>query len=742
MRSVDPDRGAVDLLAARADRAAEAGVGIPYDFRGEATRRDFLQVLGAGLVVGLVVESALAQPPGPGAGRRGGGAGGRGAATLSARVHVGADGILTVMTGKVECGQGARAELTQAAAEELRVPVDRIRLEMADTALVPDDGGTYGSLTTPASVPPLRKGCAACRDLLVDLAVRRFGEPARACEVRAGKVTVDPDRSVSYADLAIDEAAARAFAAAVPADVRLTPVERFELLGRPLARPNGGEIVRGAHEYPSDIVRPGMLHGKILRPPSFGAKLAAIDLAPARAIEGVVVIRDGDFVGVAAPSTWIAQQAIDALADEARWEAVPHPASADLFASLREHKILRPGQADPSAQPFRTELAAAKQSAKRTYEVAYVQHAPLEPRAAVAEWADGRLTVWTGTQVPFGVRNELARAFGLADDRVRVIVPDFGGGFGGKHSGESAVEAARLAQAAGVPVRLVWTRAEEFTWAQFRPAAVIDAEASLDAAGMLTSWRFVNLNSGAAEVDTPYRVGPKRCEYVACSPPLRHGSYRGLAATANNFARESFMDELAELAGRDPLAFRLAHLSNPRIAAVLQAVADRADWAGRARRVEPNVGLGLACGQDKGSVVAACVEVAVDPTTAAITVRRATQAYECGKILNPTGLRAQVEGAIVQGLGPALREAIEFAGGKITNATFGRYLVPRFADVPELDILLLDRPDLPSAGAGETPLIAVAPAIANAVRAATGVRVRSMPIRLPEAATSGSKVDA
>ena len=431
--------------------------------------------------------------------------------------------------------------------------------------------------------------------------------------------------------------------------------------------------------------------------------------------------------------------ALDALADTAEYTPAdrPRPATADVYDFLRAHT-----RDAPPANPFGDELGRAAKTLKQTYHVAYIQHVPMEPRAAVAEWADGKLTAWTGTQVPFGVKAELVRAFELADDRVRVIVPDFGGGFGGKHSGECAVEAARLAKGAGRPVRLVWTRAEEFAWAQFRPAAVIDAEASLDESGRLTSWHFLNLNSGPAEVQTPYRVSKNQCRYVACDPPLRHGSYRGLAATANNFARESFMDELAEAAGRDPLAFRLDNLDNPRIRAVLEEVARRADWANRSKKAGPDVGIGLACGTDKGSFVAAVAEVAVDRAKGTIAVRKVCQAYECGKILNPAGLMKQVTGAIIQGIGPALREATEFSGGMVTNATLTKYLVPRFADVPELDIHLMDRPDLPSAGAGETPLIAIAPAIANAVRAATGLRIREMPIRLPGAKSTEEPADA
>ena len=353
----------------------------------------------------------------------------------------------------------------------------------------------------------------------------------------------------------------------------------------------------------------------------------------------------------------------------------------------------------------------------------------MEPRAAVAEWADGKVTVWTATQNPFSVRSEVARAFSLAEDKVRVIVPDFGGGFGGKHSGETAVEAARLAQAAGKPVSLRWTREEEFTWAYFRPAAVIQAEASLDGDGQITSWHFVNINSGGSAVETPYRVAKSRSQFIQAEAPLRHGSYRALASTANTFARECFMDELAEAAGKDSLGFRVAHLENERLKAVLVEAATRFDWEKQSQRKEPNVGVGLACGTEKGSYVAACVEIEVTENQR-IKVRRVCQAFECGAIINPKNLLAQVQGCIIMGLGPALREEVRFQDGKVTTASFSRYLVPRFEDVPEMDIHLLNRLDLPSVGAGETPIIAIAPAIANAVFHATGRRVRAMPIRL------------
>ena len=383
--------------------------------------------------------------------------------------------------------------------------------------------------------------------------------------------------------------------------------------------------------------------------------------------------------------------------------------------------------------PFADEAAQASQVLRQTYQVAYVQHAPLEPRAAVAEWTGEKLTVWAATQNPFGHRSELVRAFHLPEDRVRVIVPDFGAGFGGKHTGEASVEAARLAKAAGKPVSLRWTREEEFTWAYFRPAALIQAEASLDQHGSITSWHFININSGPSAVETPYRIEKHRSQFVSSAPPLRHGSYRALAATANNFARESFMDELALAAKADPLAFRLAHLENARLRAVLETAAARFNWKSRVGKKEENVGVGLACGTEKGSYVAACAEIEIDLEHEQIVVRHVCEVFECSAILNPDNLLKQVQGAIIMGLGPALREEMRFENGVLLNASFRKCQVPRFDDVPEMDIHLLNRPDLASAGAGETPIIAIAPAIANAVFHCIGVRVRSMPIRLPNA---------
>lgn len=695
----------------------ETAEGVEFDF--SVDRRTFVQVLGAGLMVALAPAAALGQ-----ARNRGGGSGGSRA--VSTRIHIGNDGVITVLSGKIEMGQGARTELAQAAAEELRVPFAQIKMVLGDTALVPDDGLSAGSRTTPSTVPAVRQAAAAARKLLTELAAKKWNADPSTLEVRDGKIADRASaRTVSYADLARSGEAAAELQKSAPGEVTLTPVSEWRVMGISLSRPGLSDIVAGAHKFPSDHTRPGMLYGKVLRQPSYGAKLVSADLEPAKAMKDVVAVQDGTFVGVAAPTTRQAEEALRAVAQTCKWESAPHPSSREISKYLRDH-----AQGGVPANPFSEELEKAEKKLKANYEIPYVQHAPMETRVALAEWVDGKLMVWSATQNPFGYHNELARAFRLANEDVRVVIPDFGGGFGGKHTGEVAIEAARLAKAAGKPVLVRWTREEEFTWAYFRPAAVIDAEATLDAQGALTSWHFININSGGAALDTPYRAGKTRTRFIQSDAPLRQGSYRVLAAVANNFARECFMDELAAAAKVDPLDFRLAHLENPRLRAVLEEAAKEFSWRERVKEKKPGVGLGIACGTEKGSVVAACIEAAIDAERDTVTVRSITEAFECGAIVNPDNLMAQVKSCIIMSLGPALREEMRFAEGTMRNAVFSRYLVPRFADVPELNIHLMNRPDIPSAGAGETPMIAIAPALANAVFYATGKRMRQLPIRL------------
>ncbi|MBK9167289.1 MAG: xanthine dehydrogenase family protein molybdopterin-binding subunit [Bryobacterales bacterium] len=670
------------------------------------TRREFMGAA-AGLLITVAGAPAQRDAPAP---------------TLGSRLHISADGTITVLTGKVEVGQGSRTQLAMAAAEEMRVALDHVRVTMADTDLVPNDGITAGSRTTPSTVPAVRHAAAAARGVLVAAAARQWDLDPASLTVRDGAAVHPDGRTFTYAALAQSPALTGAYREPVTATALTAPSE-WRVFGTPRHQTNARAMVTGEHRYPSDIERPGMLYGSVLRPPRYGATLVSLDLAAAG---DVVAVHDSGFAGCAAPTSLAARRAVEALAATAKWEMREHPSSATLY----EHLKANAGSASrgESRGSLETGFQQASRRLRATFHVPYIQHAPMEPRAAVAEWDGGKLTVWTGTQNPFGVRDQLSRAFGIAAEDVRVIVPDSGGGFGGKHTGETAIEAARLAREARRPVSLRWTRAEEFMWAYFRPAGLYELEAGLDEEGRLTAWDFTNYNAGTAALESPYRVAHSRTRFFPCESPLREGSYRGIAATANHFARECFVDELARAAAEDPLDFRLLHLDNPRLRAVLDAAAERFRWGTTRRGLRRRTGIGIACGTEKGSYVAACAEV--DAQGGGIEVRRFAMAYECGAILNPSNLLAQVEGSIIQGLGAALSESIEFEGGLLTNGSFGRYRVPRFRNVPPIEIELVNRPDLAPAGAGETPIVAVAPAIANAVSDATGTAVRALPVRV------------
>lgn len=688
----------------------------PY-YHFEVSRREFVQTIGAGILISVAVPGVLAQR-----------APSRGPGNLAQRLHINPNGEITVFTSKVEVGQGSRTQLTQAAAEELHVPVERIKLIMADTDVGPDDGGTAGSRTTPSTVPAIRKACAAARQLVIDTAAANFNVDAKNLSVREGGVEgLPPGKQFGYGDLA-SEKHAEALKREIAPGIVVTEVTQWHTLGTAIPRVGAVEIVTGAHQYPSDISRAGMHHGKILRPVSYGAELTGIDLAPARSMADVTAVHDGDFVGFAAPTSFAAARAREEAARTAQWKKSPQISSDELYAHLRTHASAGRGRPDVKGSPEEA-LKNAKKVIRQSFNIAYIQHAPMEPRAAVAEWTDGKLTVWTGSQQPARVREDVARALRVPADRVRVIVPDTGGGFGGKHSGEVAVEAARLAQAAKRPVSVRWTREEEFTWAYFRPGGVIDIAAGLDDANAVVAWEHINFNSGSSAIGTPYQIPHISTEFRSCDAPLRSGSYRGLAATANNFARESLMDELAASLQLDPLEFRLRQLTNERVRAVLLAAAEKFNWkeAWKPSSSSKNIGVGLACGTEKGSFVACCAKIEVQGSKFKLV--KVVEAFECGAIQNPANLQAQVEGCIVMGLGGALHEEIQFKEGKLLNPKFSQYHVPRFKDVPPIETVLLNRTDLPSVGAGETPIIAIAPAIANALFNATQARIRSLPIR-------------
>jgi nicotinate dehydrogenase subunit B len=707
---------------------------LPWD-RAAKDADAFFELLADGLVTVVAADDGNqdggASPAGPGTGD-------------DAWVHVGADGTVTAFTGKVEAGQGTRTALALLVAEELAVPPASVRVVMGNTSLSPFDIGTFASRSMPYAAPPLRAAAAASARLLREAAAQRFGMDAGDLTAAAG-LLAGPDGapSVSYGELLAGQRRVER----VPASEPVRPAASWRSAGQPARALGAADVVTGTKRFPSDVSLDGMLHGSVLRAPAFGALLRSASTSAAAQQPGVQVVRDGDFIGVVAPDRAAALRAAGLI--DAAWECPPQPATADLDAYLRSHPV----EGEGWLSPFRHEqgdveaaLAAGPVRIDARYSAAYIAHVPLEPRAAVARWADGRLTVWTGTSTPFRARGEVAGALGIAESDVEIIVPDYGGGFGGKHGGAVAIEAARLARAAGRPVKVQWSRDEEFHQGYLRPAALLDVSCSADASGAISGWSFTNINSGQAGILSPYCSPHQRITFQPADSPLPQGPYRALASTANHFARESVIDELAHRLGADPLAFRLRHLDDERLAAVLRAAALRFGWDETSSRAGPGgdgagtgtnvaerdagtgvTGTGVALGMEKGGRVATAARVRVAPG-GGLQVLRLVTAFDCGAVVSPDNLANQVEGAVMMGLGGAMFEAIDFAGGRILNASMSGYRVPRLADLPECEVVLIDRPDQPSAGAGEAPIVAVAPAIANAIFHACGVRLRSMPL--------------
>jgi isoquinoline 1-oxidoreductase len=587
-------------------------------------RRKFFKLGGGGLVVAFVLHDLISlgnngtssqDPSHP--------------ENVDAWLHIVEDGTVQVFTGKVEVGQNIRTSLSQIVAEELVMPVSSITMIMGDTDLVPYDAGTFGSRSTPQMGTQLRKAAATAREALKEIASKKWNTPLANVQAENGMiVNIVTKEKIGYGALTKRSQLVIPVSDKAP----VIAVKDWKVAGKSVPKTDQMDFISGKHKYVSDMKMPGMLYGKVLRPPSYNAKLVEADLTKAKNIPGVIIVRDGDFVGVAAPDSRTATSAL--LSIDAKWEeSKDHPSNANIFEyllkNISEQKNERDGGTGTGDVAVGLSGAAFKYS--NTYNIDYIAHVPLEPRAAVAQWADGKLTVWTGTQRPFGVQQELAETFRLNKEKVRVMVPDTGSGYGGKHSGEAAIEAARLAQEAKAPVKVVWTREEEFTWAYFRPGGVIKVDAGVNKDGSITAWKFINYNSGGAGLDTQYKAGSKQITHVPSDTPLRQGSYRGLAATANVFARECSTTDLARLIGMDPLDFRLKNLDDDRFIDVLQAAAKAFVWD----KAKPaGHGYGIAGGFEKGGHVGTCAEVVVN-SDKEVKVLRITLAFECGAIVNP-----------------------------------------------------------------------------------------------------------
>ena len=688
-------------------------------------RRSFLRLVGGGIVVFVTLgpEELLAQ------GRR------LYPEDLNAYLLIAPDGRVSIFTGKIEMGQGIVTSLAQMAAEELGVGVGAVDMVMGDTDRCPWDMGTFGSMSTRFFGPALRAAAAEARAVLTRLAAKRFGVPADRLAVADGVVSVvgRPDRKVTYGELAQGKRISRL----VGEQAVLRKVEEFRVMGRSPLRLDGREKVTGAARYAADVERPGMLRARILRPPSHGATLARLDTSAAEKLPGVRLVKLADLVAVLHADRDAADRALQAL--DAKWS---EPKATFDTESVFDHLVAAGGE--PQEIESRGDAEAARAKATRvfssTFRKGYVAHAPIEPHAAVAELAGGKLTVWASTQTPFPTRDGVADAVGLPKQRVRVVTPFVGGGFGGKSAHQQAIEAARLAQATGQPVQVCWTRAEEIFFDTFDPAAVVTIASGLGADGRIAFWIYDVHAAGARSAELFYDVPDVRSRSIGgrmgrgeqrVGPslhPFGVGPWRAPGANMNVFARESQIDVMASAAGVDPLDFRLRNISDPRMHKVLATAADAFGWKPAKAPRRGGRGRGLACSVDAGSYVASMAEVRVDAATGHVQVERVVCAQDMGIVVNPEGARMQMEGSITMGLGYTLAEELRFQGGEIFDTNFDTYTIPRFSWVPKIEAILVDNPGLTPQGGGEPAIVPTGAVIANAVFDATGARLDRLPM--------------
>jgi isoquinoline 1-oxidoreductase len=636
------------------------------------------------------------------------------------------DGRVTAYAGKVEYGQNIRTGFAVEVADELRVPVSAVDVVLGDTAQAPWDMGTFGSQSTARVGLRLRTAAATARETLLELASRRLDLPRDDLVINGGNIAskADPGRKFSYGELVGPDTIEQE----IDEEVTLTGPSEFTVMGKDARRIDAEPRVTGRAAYAQDVLRPGMLFARILRGPSFGSTLVQADTSLAERMPGVVsVVREGDLVAVLAEDDESADRALEVV--QATWEGGAKGSTIDIPRILAETK--RDPVAVQQTGDIEEGFRRADHVLEATYYAPHISTLTMEPRAAVAEWDGDRLTVWAGGQRPFGLRTELAGLFRIPEADVRVISMEIGGGFGTKSWYPTGSEAARLARIAGRPVRVAYTRQEDATEGTFRPAALIEIKSGFRSDGMITAWQCEAVHAGPMGyiaqrgAETPYVVDNIAVNVYCANTLVRVGSYRTLGAAVNHFARECHMDEIAAEVGVDPFEMRMRNLSEPRYRRVLEAAATGFGW-------EPGVtptkrGIGLSIGEDVGSYVATCVDLAVEGRE--IRVRRVVTAIDCGLVVNPEGVRNQVEGSTVMGLGGALYEAIEIGDGIVLNTSLSRYQVPRITDAPEIEVVLCGDPGEPSTGAGEPGLVTVAPAVANAVFDATGQRIRELPLK-------------
>ncbi len=720
------------------------------------SRRDFARGLG-GIVLSfsLAPKLALAQQPArlPGSLQNN--------RMLDAWIRIGADGIASISPGKVELGQGIVTALAQIAAEELDLPLARVKMISADTARSPNEGGTVGSQSIENSGLALRLAGAEVRAILLDLAAKKFGVGADTLKVADGTITAADGRKVTYGELAGEVDLKRE----ATAKFKPKAASEHKLVGKPVKRLDIPAKVTGGAAYVQDLRLPGMLHGRVVRPNRYGDALESVDEAKVKAMPGVVaVVRDGSFLGVAAVREEQAIKAATALAASAEWRAGPElPDPTKLY----EHLVAMPSEDKVISEKQASLPEEGTKVVEATYLRPYMAHASIGPSCAVAQWQDGKLSVWTHTQGIFPLRATLAKVLGIQPAAVRCIHLDGSGCYGHNAADDVALDAALIARAAGGrPVRVQWMRGDEFMWEPFGPAMVVKAKAAV-AGGKIVDWNYDvwsqshNMRPGTPQginllaswyLDKPFQAGPARMapqpsgagdrnavpiyelprrritHHLIKDQPIRTSALRTLGAYANVFAVESFMDELAVAAGVDPVEFRLAHLTDPRAKAVIEAVAKAANWkSGEKGTGTRGRGIGFARYKTTATYNAVIVELEVDRDSGWVKVPRAWTAVDSGQIINPDGLTNQIEGGIVQSTSWTLREAVDFDRTGIQSRDWETYPILTIPEAPRIETVLIDRPNEKSLGAGEASQGPAAAAIANAFANATGRRIRELP---------------
>jgi nicotinate dehydrogenase subunit B len=682
---------------------------------------------------------------------------------LDGWLRINPDGSVTAFTGKVEIGQGIVTALAQIVADELDVDLARVAMVSGDTATTPNEGVTSGSRSIEESGSALRYACAEARSILLETAAAKLSAPVSVLRVEDGVVVAPDGKRAGYGELTTEAMLKRE----ATAQVKPKPASALRFTGKSIPRRDIPAKVTGAPAYVHDVRLPGMVFGRVVRPPSPRARLLALDDKAVRSMPGVVaVVRDGSFLALAAEREEQAIAAAKALRKLAKWQETPTlpPAGRALFEHLKTQ---------PSEEKVVSEKSEAAKVAVKTLSATFTRpfqaHAAIGPSCAVAKWEKNKLHVWSHTQGVFPLRGELAKALKMPATDIVVTHREGSGCYGHNGADDVALDAALCARATrGRPVKLQWMREDEFAWEPYGSAMVIDLGAGIDDEGrivdfrnelwshthstrpgesdgtnLLAAWylkepqkpgsaRNIPQPAGGGDRNAiPLYVFPRQrvTNHMIPDMPVRVSALRTLGAYANVFAIESFMDELALAAGVDPVEFRLRHLADPRAKAVIEAVARKAGWRPKtAGDGKKGRGIGFAKYKNLAAYVAVIADVEVDPATGVVSVPRAWAAADAGLIVNPDGLSNQIEGGVIQSTSWTLRESIAFDGTRILTRSWADYEILRMPEVPSVEVTLIDRPEEKSVGAGESSQGPTVAAIANAVANATGKRLRDLPL--------------